>query len=407
VACLKQPTPHRLAALLSVVLLVLVALPEVAAGKHRRPIRRVSLAAFAVPDPPAMFRCAWNEDEPAYSIHDYECASLSGDGRMYRLTTPEDPPDPLIPPRLLQAGGNYHDFDGDGEPDSLIEGWEGAHPLAHPDIASQFACSGTDANADGALDPSEFRCEFTYAGYTHTFPVSEIVSVEYETAGGGDQFFVPCHPPPAPCVAVDLPPETEIVEGPVGAVRVRQARLTFSSSESAAVFECRLDGAAWRACTSPTSYFDLSDGSHRFEVRAWDPGGNVDPSPATREWRVDATGPRMSLSGRVVRLTRRGFARLRMRCLTGEQAGPCAGRVTLRSATRVRVSQRRRITLGSRRFRIAAGSRGVVAVKLSRRRRRLVARRGRLRVRATVNARDQLGNLTVMSRRFALLPARR
>ena len=114
----------------------------------------------------------------------------------------------------------------------------------------------------------------------------------------------------------------------------------------------------------------------------------------------------MSLSGRAVRLTRRGFARLRMGCLAGEQAGPCTGRVTLRSVAMVRVSQRRRVMLGSKRFRIAAGSRGVVAVKLSGRHRRLVARRGRLRVRATVNARDQLGNLTVTSRRFSLLPAR-
>jgi hypothetical protein len=413
VACLEQPTPHRLAALLSVVLLMLVALPEVASGKHKRPKGRNSVATFVDTTvdpppfppgtfPPSTFTCVWKEEEP---IHDYHCTPEGTDTPQFRLTEqppPDtDPPPPQDPlPHGLTEFDDY-DWNDDGQPDSGIEGWEGYPPLAHPDSAPAFTCTG-----DGSTDATKYQCGFTFFGHTHNFTVAEIVSVAYDVGVGTQQWFVPCDLPPAPCIEVPVPaPDTTITEGPSGTVRAKVASFGFASSRSGSSFECRLDGGAWHGCSSPSGYSDLSDGGHRFEVRAGN-AGTIDATPAEREWRVDTTGPRMTLSGRTVRLTRRGFARLRMRCLAGEQAGPCAGRVTLRSVARVRVSQRRRVTLGSKRFRIAAGSRGMVAVKLSRRHRRLVARRGRLRVRATVNARDQLGNLTVTSRRFSLLPAR-
>jgi hypothetical protein len=395
--------------MLSMLLALLVALPDAATAKHKRPKIRNSVATFVDPTvspnpppgvfPPPTFVCKWKEEDP---VHDYHCSPDGSDPPQFRLTElpPDPPPQDPVPHGLTEF--DQYDWNGDGVPDSEIEGWDGFPPLAHPDSAPAFTCTG-----DGTTDATKYQCGFTFFGHTHTFTVAEIVSVAYDVGVGTQQWFVPCDLPPAPCIEVPVPaPDTTITEGPSGTVRARIASFGFASSRSGSSFECRMDGGAWHDCSSPSRYSDLSDGGHRFEVRAGN-AGSLDATPADREWRIDTTGPRMSLSGRAVRLTRRGFARLRLGCLAGEQAGPCAGRVTLRSAARVRVSQRRRITLGSRRFRIAAGSRGVVAVKLSRRHRRFVARRGRLRVRATVNARDQLGNLTVTSRRFALLPARR
>jgi hypothetical protein len=61
---------------------------------------------------------------------------------------------------------------------------------------------------------------------------------------------------------------------------------TFSGSDDVGVnaFECSLDGAAFSACSSPTSYINLGGGTHTFQVRAVDTSGNEDPSPATFSW---------------------------------------------------------------------------------------------------------------------------
>jgi hypothetical protein len=56
------------------------------------------------------------------------------------------------------------------------------------------------------------------------------------------------------------------------------------SAESGATYECRLDGGAWAACTSPKTYTGLGLAQHTVNVRATDAAGNVDPSPATATW---------------------------------------------------------------------------------------------------------------------------
>jgi hypothetical protein len=59
---------------------------------------------------------------------------------------------------------------------------------------------------------------------------------------------------------------------------------TFSSPETSAVFECKLDGGVYAACTSPKGYTGLSIGTHTFTVRAKDTLGNPSATPATYGW---------------------------------------------------------------------------------------------------------------------------
>ena len=95
--------------------------------------------------------------------------------------------------------------------------------------------------------------------------------------------FGPAAPPPD-----TDPPDTTLGSGPSGTTTSTSASFEFSADESASTFECRLDGGAWAACDSPKAYSSLAIGSHTFEVRATDPAGNVDATPATRSWTIGA-----------------------------------------------------------------------------------------------------------------------
>jgi hypothetical protein len=91
---------------------------------------------------------------------------------------------------------------------------------------------------------------------------------------------------------VDLTaPGTTIVSGPADPTNQIGATFTFSSTEAGSSFECSLDGAPFTGCTSPKGYSGLAEGSHNFQVRATDPAGNTDGSPATYSWTVDLTAP--------------------------------------------------------------------------------------------------------------------
>ncbi len=89
-------------------------------------------------------------------------------------------------------------------------------------------------------------------------------------------------------------PETTIDAGPAGTTASTEATFAFTSNEADVSFACALDGAAYAACSSPTQYPALGDGEHTFAVRATDAAGNVDPTPATRTWTVDATAPTLT-----------------------------------------------------------------------------------------------------------------
>lgn len=96
-----------------------------------------------------------------------------------------------------------------------------------------------------------------------------------------------------PTVTVDgTAPETTITSiGPPASTKSTSASFSFSSSEAASTFECSLDGAAFAACTSPKNYAGLDEDTHTFAVRATDPAGNTDATPAGRSWTVDLTAP--------------------------------------------------------------------------------------------------------------------
>ena len=92
-------------------------------------------------------------------------------------------------------------------------------------------------------------------------------------------------------------PVTTINSGPNGLTSQKSTTVTFSSNK-AGTFECSLNSAAWEACASPLELADLADGSYNLRVRAVSsvaPVGVKDPTPAARNWTVDATAPETTL----------------------------------------------------------------------------------------------------------------
>jgi hypothetical protein len=87
------------------------------------------------------------------------------------------------------------------------------------------------------------------------------------------------------------PPDTSITSSPSSLSNNASPSFGFSATQSGSTFECSLDGAAFAACPNPQGYSGVADGPHTFEVRAVDPAGNNDPSPASYAWTIDATPP--------------------------------------------------------------------------------------------------------------------
>jgi Ca2+-binding RTX toxin-like protein len=99
-------------------------------------------------------------------------------------------------------------------------------------------------------------------------------------------------------------PDTAIVSRPPAVTNGTTAEFGFTATPAAgAAFECRLDAAAFAACTAPQAYTGLAgDGAatgtqHTFQVRAKNSSG-TDPSPASYTWTVDTVRPRLSLTER-------------------------------------------------------------------------------------------------------------
>jgi hypothetical protein len=170
-----------------------------------------------------------------------------------------------------------------------------------PQTTIESGPSGVIADATPAFtfsadEPATFACRIdggAYAPCTSPLTLSSlsdgdhVLEVRATDAAGN-----PDPSPAARVFTVDTdPPETTIAEGPAGPTGDATPSFAFESDEPGLSFECRVDDAPFAACDSPHTTARLTDGAHTFEVRAIDPAGSADPSPATRSFTVDTSGP--------------------------------------------------------------------------------------------------------------------
>ena len=147
------------------------------------------------------------------------------------------------------------------------------------------ACSGCtiDHNQTVTYTGGSGRCAYATASPKGT--ASDGTDIGLNSCGAAQQ-----PPPPPPPASDSTAPETTITSGPAGTTTDTTPTFAFSS-EANAVFECRVDSAAWADCTSPWTTAALANGAHSVAVRATDVAGNTDASPATRSFTVSTAPP--------------------------------------------------------------------------------------------------------------------
>jgi hypothetical protein len=177
-------------------------------------------------------------------------------------------------------------------------GWQG------PTVVADNVFSNLNSDAGGLLNA------YTASNNTNCggsgFPIIGLISDcspafadaangDYRLANGrgvdwrvADQHYGPGAGSPVQPPPDSTPPGTSITSGPDNPTTSTSASFAFTATQSGSTFQCKLDNAAYAACTSPKAYSGLSVGSHTFSVRAIDPAGNTDATPDSRTWTIAA-----------------------------------------------------------------------------------------------------------------------
>ena len=130
---------------------------------------------------------------------------------------------------------------------------------------SYAACSSPQAYTTTVNGPYTFSVRASYSGSTDPIPATRTFTID------------------------TIAPDTTITGGPSGTTKTTTASISFTAPPGS-TFECKLDTPAgpgsYAACTAPRSYTTTVKGGYKFSVRATDPAGNTDPTPATRSFTV-------------------------------------------------------------------------------------------------------------------------
>jgi len=192
-------------------------------------------------------------------------------------TEPTPPATDTTPPQTVIANG----------PAAKTTATSASFAFSSSEDSSSFECKLDSGNWSACTTPKAYS---GVANGTHQFSVRAIDAAKNADATPATRAWTVEAPAPNPPVDA-TPPETSITSGPPATTTSTSASFGFSSTESGSSFECKLDSASWSACGTPKSYSSLAVGSHQFSVRATDPASNVDTTPASQSWAVEATPP--------------------------------------------------------------------------------------------------------------------
>ncbi len=215
----------------------------------------------------------------AVGTHQFSVRATDGSGNVdgspatqsWTIESPPPPSDTTPPETTITAG-----------PAASTTSTSASFSVSSSEAGSALQCKLDDASWSGCTSPKAYS---GLAVGTHQFSVRAIDASNNVDPTPATQSWTiesPSLPPDT------TPPDTSITSHPASSTISTAASFGFSATESGSSFECELDGASWAECTSTKSYSGLAVGSHQFSVRATDPDGNVDASPAGFSWMVEA-----------------------------------------------------------------------------------------------------------------------
>jgi hypothetical protein len=164
------------------------------------------------------------------------------------------------------------------QPPSLTNSTTATFAFTSPDPTAGFRCSLNGSPPQPCTSP------VVYTGLADASRSLLIQAVD--RAGNVDPLAQPIN------WTVDTTPPDTTLANPGNLIGQPVAVFQFTSTEAGATFQCSFGAAAFAACTSPYAVDVPGSGAQVFKVRAVDPAGNVDPTPAVYRWTSDLTPPR-------------------------------------------------------------------------------------------------------------------
>lgn len=171
------------------------------------------------------------------------------------------------------------------EPTTTITGGTPSNPTSSTSASISF--TGTDN-----VGVTGFECRLdggSWAACTSPHALSSLTdgSHTFEVRAVDAASNVDSTPASATWTVDTAAPDTSITAQPTNPSTSDAASFSFTSPDGTATFECKLDAGSYAACTTPKAYSGLSNASHTFTVRAKDPAGNTDASPASYTWTIN------------------------------------------------------------------------------------------------------------------------
>jgi hypothetical protein len=125
---------------------------------------------------------------------------------------------------------------------------------------------------------------------------------------------------------------------------------------------------------------------------------NPQSSPQVQQSKI-IIGSLVLISGNAVKMSRKGKVQISLTCAGARR---CTGRLSITTAEPVSKRSRNLVTLGSKKFTIAANKKRKITLKFSKRNIRLAKRLKRFKAKALVREIDARGNPRISSRIFIL-----